>query len=77
MDSPERSGSPWLGAGGTVGVGPHSGDGVDGVQELDGAHGDLRSEAKCLAPVGAAEPPQGDAMRQRARNRSMMSSHAV
>ena len=24
------------------------GDGVDGVQELDGVHGDLRSEAKCV-----------------------------
>jgi hypothetical protein len=29
-----------------MGVGPCSGDGVDGVQELDGVHGDLRSEAK-------------------------------
>jgi hypothetical protein len=23
-------------------------DGVDGVQELDGVHGDLRSEPKCV-----------------------------
>ena len=28
-------------------MGLHSGDGVDGVQELDGVHGGPRSEAKC------------------------------
>jgi hypothetical protein len=70
--APEQSWS--LEAGGLAGVGPHSGDGVDGVQELDGVHGDLRSEAKCLAPVGAgAEPPLGvdDEMKPRRKAGSL------
>src|SRR5713101_831509 len=37
---------------GAAGVGPQTGDGTDGVHEVDGVRGGPRSEAKCLAPVG-------------------------
>ena len=35
-------------------------DGVDGVQALDGVHGDLRSEAKCTGKFGFQHSQQGD-----------------
>jgi len=61
-----------------AGVGPHSGDGVDGVQELDGVHGGPRSEAKCLAPVGAgAEPPQGVGTRSNAATLGAVAPNAA
>ena len=38
------------------------GDGVDGVQELDGVHGDLRSEAKCVQELdGVHGGPRSEA----------------
>jgi len=38
-------------------------DGVDGVQELDGVHGDLRSEAKCTGKILGSAGETGEASR--------------
>ena len=40
-------------------------DGVDGVQELDGVHGDLRSEAKCTGEMAFQREPARRAPRGR------------
>src|SRR5262245_32837103 len=45
-------------AGGPAGVGPCSGDGTDGVHEVDGVRGGRRSVAKSLAPAGRGQSPR-------------------
>jgi hypothetical protein len=41
---------------------PSDRDGVDGVHEVDGVHGDLRSEAKCTGKIPFQEGQQGEGL---------------